>query len=420
MARAAVGADAAETVPGQATVMAIWMVAARMFGERGVADRLEAGLALFGTRARIARLFATEEEMAHIRARDGDQFRQDRAPGYDVRRILAEVPRAEERVAYETLAEFGVRGSERRERVRRFEAERELGWTRWEDRDAQLQQEHEIRVHQYDDFALVMACLIAERIEADNQVHDLDLRMALRPLLMDSASALHRLRKRAQPIAMSVAEEGAKADHRAELATSINSKNRFAQEMARYRGDPGFTRRDQREAWRDLSKHSCGLQSRDLAEPTKLERLAATAVVMTGTDERKRLADAMVKALSFGLPERDADELRRERAGLISELGAKPSREDRLNPGLWNARVRRLYESFTELEIRALASGEGGLAEELAQGADRGNIAKNIKYLLVSGTYSVAPWYDRYRAQDLSLEASRGQWRGMSMGMEPF
>lgn len=416
-ARMIVGSETNDAIPKQASIAAMWMLVARMYGENGIADQLEAGLTLFGTRARIAGLYAKTEERAKNTADEQSQVTKGEILKSDVRSILADVPQAEEKAAYETLAAFGVRGADRIERVQMFETERQRGWDKWEGRERELlaeRREREERKHRSDE-AFVMACLVSQRVKASSPVHDLHLQSEILLLLTEAAEASDQVRGEAEPAAKAVARKRAEADLRVQIVEEVEGKHKFSIEGARYKGEPDFAMRETRETWRAMYAVAAEALSRREVEPTQLERLAAASSAMAETDERKQLANAITRALSFGSPDRDGDELRRDRASLMSELGTDFDLSDLKEFDKSRDRIRRLYESFTELEIRELAGGESGLAEELAPDANRNAVARNIKWLHGSRSFSYAPWIERYNARERSLEASRGRDRGISI-----
>ncbi len=363
-------------------------------------------------------MFAKDGDMARtpMEVRVWSENRWYRERG--IQGILADVPQAEERVAFETLAKLGVRGTERCERVRRFETERKRGWSRWEGRELQLRVEREARARKLEDITLVLACMIAERVDPASPVHALDLHSVIPELLMALARPSENLSKKAEQISRSLAREREKADQRVKIADRIGRKNRFHSEAARYRGDPNFLQLEEEREWRDTyATVERFLSSRDV-EPTSLERLVANASLVTDKDEWKSVTDAMMQALSLGLPERSADALRAERVQLMSAIGKRPSHEEILDTFKRAKLVRRIYASFTALEIQSLASGEGRLPGNLDQGADRDRIAKNIETLHWGANLSEAPWSKRFQERKLSQQADRT--RGISIGIEPF
>ncbi len=417
VARTALGAEATERTPTQASKMAAWMLTAQMLGENVIADRLEAGLALFGTRFRLARLYAKTNDWAH----SGAEGREPAAKGgfreFDVGSILAEVPQAEERAAYETVALFGVNGSDRIGRVRKFEDERQGGWNKWEGRERTLGIEREERWCR-NDAALVMACTVAARTEARDLVHRLHLCPALRPLLTAANEALDRVRENAEPIARKTARSRAMSDLRVRMVKEVDGDNRFAAEQAQIYPEPYFVDQGKMDSWRTGYRHAVKALSGHDLDPTRLEWLAAAAPFVAETELQKHLAEAMTQALALGSPIWDADGFRRERTSLMSELEQRYRPDDPADLDRTSKLVARLYMSFTEPEIRGLADSGSGLVEELAPGSDGDRIAGNVRSLHGSRHSSLAPWFDRYQEKERSLQTGRGRERGIAI--DPF
>ncbi len=416
VARMVLGAAATERTPTQASRLAAWMLATRMLGENVIADRLEAGLTLFGSRFRLARLYARTDDWVH----SGPEAHEPTAKGgfreFDVEGILAEVPQAEERAAYETMALFGVHGSVRIGFVREFEDERQRGWNKWEDRERTLRIEREERWCR-NDAALVIACTVAARTHAGDPVHRLHLCPAFHPLLMAANEALDRVRKDAEPIARNTALSRARSDLRVRIVKQVDGENGLAAEHAQYRMEPFFVDHRKMDFWNTCYSHAVNALSGHDLEPTRLEWLAAAALIVAEPGLQKHLAQAMTQALALGSPIWDADGFRRERARLMSELekNSRPNEPADLNGT--SGPIARLYVLFTEPEIRGLADGASGVADEIAPGSDVNRIAKNVRMIHGSRHASSAPWFDRYRDRERSLEIGREREHGISIGL---
>lgn len=266
-------------------------------------------------------------------------------------------------------------------------------------------------VREYGAAARQLACLVTERVHADNPVHGLDLESELLRALSRSGPLLAEGRE--LPEAREIAQARASADLRVRLVTEIESGNAFAAETARFQGEPFFVLSERREEWRLRHAKEAPLLNGGDVEPTRLEKLAA-AVRANAADAKDRLlGKAMAKALEYGSPPLEAEDLKRERQEIIKIMAA----DEGLAPDRRKEIAERLYRAFSATEIRAMAGQPQGrvtAAFRAAHGQDSERIAASIADLHGERIGTPAPWHGLYEALGASLQPERSRGAGLS------
>ena len=236
-----------------------------------------------------------------------------------------------------------------------------------------------------DSAALRIACVVTERTSSDSRVHGMDLRAELTGLLDAARRAGPELQPgESGPEAERIAEDARKiagervaADVRVSEAGKIEPASEFAY-RARIWKTPEFGDPDKDAGWRDAV--GAAMERASGSEPEPDEWLAARALRVADTLERRELAGAVAAALCLG-PARDTAELVAERRGLVAELERDPEPGDDVH-----GMARRLYRAFTAREIAAMAGGRAGAG-----------VARGVARVHVVVPAERAPWSGLFR-----------------------
>ena len=242
------------------------------------------------------------------------------------------------------------------------------------------------------DDALVLSCAVSERVDASSSVHRATLRHDVEEVLQASDLARDVPRTEVEEIAAGIARKRAETDLRVAAAHEVGEGEYF-EVMAQFEGDPGYTAKEDRQAYHAaLARRRPGLYQKE-SLPTVIELRVARAVVATRDTDRHGLALAMADALERGTTS-PADDIRKERETLLGQLqeGTKDLSELRERSVL-----RRVYRNFTGAEIHDLSEGRGPLLARLPGDKERVQIRDALQKLHSNVHYpEPSPWRARH------------------------
>ncbi len=270
-------------------------------------------------------------------------------------------------------------------------------------------------VREYGELARQIACMITERIPADNRVHRMDLQNELINLLSEADRTMDG---REMPEARRIAKSRAMADRRVFYARDIEGSSAYSIETARFQHEPFFAETEKVEEWRKRFTGWAERPDEREFEPRRLERLAAAALGSGSGGRDSELAEAMVAAIEYGSPPLNTHRLREERSEIVSTLAAC----DRLPEGKVREEMAcRLYRAFSATEIRAMAGNEEGrvsAAFRAAHGAQADRIASRVAELHDQRLGTPAPWYGLYETIGALLQRGRSRGIGISIAAD--
>ena len=252
------------------------------------------------------------------------------------------------------------------------------------------------------DDALVLACAVSERVDAASPVH--------RDTLREDVEAVLRFSEAAPDVpwdgdggtdaaGFAIARRRAEAEFRVEAARRIDAGEIF-EARARFEGDPDFYRKGQADRYKAaLAEGMRCLEGREAA-PSRIEAVAARAVVATRGTDRHGLAQAMTEALERGTVP-SAEGLRKEREALLAELQRDaPEGESGIGKSIRERTLlRRMHASFTGAEVRQMCEGKGPVMERLPGAAARTRARDAMQELHRKAmTWDPSPWRGRHDA----------------------
>ena len=258
------------------------------------------------------------------------------------------------------------------------------------------------------DDVLALSCAVSERVPADDPVHRDSLPLDIQEVLLSSAPATHVREEEVARIASGIALKRAETDLRVAATREIGIGEIF-EVRARFNGTPDYPEQSNIDAYESaLAKGAAGMQL-EKPRPTELERRVAKAVLASrGKSAQQGLALAMVAALELGTPA-TADEIRKERAALLSELQDWPKSMDSSQE---RSLLRRIYRSFTGSEVRELSQGRGAFLEGLRDDTARAQTVQAVQRLhQKSWPTEPSPWRARHETLVRSSGAERGGGR---------
>ena len=273
------------------------------------------------------------------------------------------------------------------------------------------------------DDALVLACAVSERVDAASPVH--------RDTLRNDVEAVLRLSAEAPDVpwdgdggtdaaAFSVARGRAETEFRVEAARRIDAGEIF-EARARFEGDPDFYRKGQADRYKAALAEGVRCLEGVEAAPSRIESVAARAVVATRGTERQELALAMAEALERGTVP-SAEGLRKERGALLAELqrdapeGESPTGRSHRE---WTL-LRRVCASFTGAEVRQMCEGKGPVMERLPGDAARKRAKAKLRALHRENvSCDPSPWRRRQETLGRELGLVRDQGAEHDRGIYP-
>ena len=260
------------------------------------------------------------------------------------------------------------------------------------------------------DDVLVLSCAVSERAEA-GPVHRSSLPRDVEAVLRESARAGDVPEAEVDELAFGIARKRAETELRVAVAREVDDSEVF-QVRARFEQNPDFDRQSKIDAYKAGVAKGMRRLHREEPVPTALELRVARAVIATHGTERHGLARAMADALERGTTD-TADGIRKARADVLGKL-----REGTRDLGSYDERVllRKVYQSFTDAEIRGMAEGRGPLMDRLPDARARERVREEIVHLHRDSHYpEPSPWRTRHNAvaRTAGVAPDRGAERGM-------
>ena len=254
------------------------------------------------------------------------------------------------------------------------------------------------------DDVLTLSCAISERVPADDPVHRDSLPLNIQDVLRSAALATHVREEEVARIASGIARKRAEADLRIAATRAIGIGEIF-EVRARFNGTPDYPEQSNIDAYEaTLAKGTAGMK-REEPPPTELERRVARAVLAShGNKARNGLALAMATALELGTTA-TADEIRKERTALLTELQEGPKSMDSSRE---RSLLRRIYRNFTSAEVRELSQGRGPFMEGLPDKARAQAVQAVQRLHKKSWPTEPSPWRVRYDTLVRAFGAERG------------
>ena len=288
--------------------------------------------------------------------------------------------------------------------------------------DALLQQPGTVdSAHRVADDVLVLSCAVSERVDAAAPVHRATLPQDIEEVLRTSARAGDVPEAEVAELALGIALKRAETDLRVAAARATDAGEIF-EVRARFDGTPDYPEQSDIDSYEAALADGMRRLKREPPVPTEVERRVARAVVATrGEKDRHALALAMAGALELGTAA-TADEIRKERTALLSELQEGPNTREAFEE---RSLLRRIYRSFTGSEVRELSQGTGAFLEGLRDDTARAQTVQAVQRLhQKSWSTEPSPWRARHDTLVRSYGAERGggrergRHRGRGVGIE--
>ncbi len=273
------------------------------------------------------------------------------------------------------------------------------------------------------DDALVLACAVSERVDAASPVH--------RDTLREDVEAVLRLSAEAPDVpwdedggtdeaGFAIARRRVEAEFRVEAARRIDAGEIF-EARARFEGDPDFYRKGQADRYNAALAEGMRCLEGVEAAPSRIESVAARAVVATRGTDGHGLASAIAEALERGTVP-SAEGLRTEREAVLAELQRDaPEGESSTGRSVREQRLlRRVCASFIGAEVRQMCEGKGPVMERLPGGAARERARATLRALhRETVSWDPSPWRRRQEMLGLELGLARDQGAEHVSGIYP-
>ncbi len=264
------------------------------------------------------------------------------------------------------------------------------------------------------DAALVLSCAVSERVDASAPVHRATLRQDMEVVLKATDLARDVPRTEVEEFAAGIARKRAETDLRVAAAREVGEGEYF-EVKAQFEGDPGYTAKEDRQAYHAAVARGKPRLYREESLPTDIEFRVARAVVATRGTDRHGLALAMAEALERGSTP-TADRIRKEREALLGQL---QEGTENLKESQERSILRRVYRNFTGAEIHELSEGRGALLERLPGEKERAQVRDTLQKLHSDVHYpEPSPWRARHDvvARAAGHERGTGQATGRDRG----